>query len=469
MDKVKKINYVFRLSVFSLVLVLSSVVSTFTSTSSVSAETPGYCSDPVKKASKEKDFLLQGISYYDPCSNSVCSAAGGTLTGPAPTSLSGADNEEKAWNYFTGRGLTPIGAAGAMGNIEAESGFRASAVESNGVGLGIIQWSYERRTKLESAAAAAGINLSDNDAALLFQLNYLWDGEYGAMTWQEQVNAETTVEGDTTKASFWPPFSNNRSETQTGNGSTMVFHALIERSGDVPTEADRIPGHGVLTHRIDNAKTFLEKYSANSGASSGNCGVSGGGLSWDQAVKVAKKLADNWSSVYCGSGSIKGGFYCDWDSGYCTAGAAWMAVTTSPTPEAVPGIPNGVNVANTLVASNPDIYTNANPDGSNLQPFSVWSFGEGSESGDPGHTGTIVGVGKDGSIITLETNWAGDTQGATSSFLYNPGHRVAVFQYPNFETFKKSRNGYVYNNTATPKDGTIAAGMATKMAGFIGN
>lgn len=420
----------------------------------------------------ESMYSSNDVFFFNPCSGAICSVAGGNLTGPAPTALTGADNQEKAWNYFTARGLTPVAAAGAMGNIQAESGFRASAVESNGVGLGIIQWSNERRTKLESAAAAAGVSLSDNDSALLFQLNYLWDGEYNAMTWQEQVNAETTVEGDTTKASFWEPFSANRSETQTGNGSTMVFHALVERSGDVPTEADRIEGHGVLDDRIINARGFLEKYGrAGGNGRSVGCGVSKGGLSWDQAVTVAKRLSDDWNSIYCGDGSIKNNYYCDWTEGYCTAGAAWMAVTTAPDPFAVPGIPNGVNVADALVATNPIVYSSVNPDGSNLQPFSVWSFGKGGASGQPGHTGTIIGLGDNGSIITLETNWAGETPGATNSFFHNSGHRVAVFEYPDFEAFKNSRNsfGYTYNNTATPKDSAVAAEMAKKMASFMGN
>lgn len=423
----------------------------------------------------DKDFYSSNnILFYDPCAASCSAGGGGSLTGPAPSSLTGETNQEKAWNYFAARGLTPVAAAGTMGNIQAESGFRASAVESNGVGLGIIQWSYDRRTKLEAAASAAGINLSDNDAALLFQLNYLWDGEYGSMIWQEQVNAETTVEGDTTIASFWAPFSNNRAESQAGNGSTMVFHALIERSGDVPTEADRISGHGVLTHRIDNANKFLEEFGGGAAGGGGSCSVSAGGLTFDQAVEVAKKLVDNWNTIYCGDTAVttggNPGGYCDWTEGYCTAGAAWMAAITAPDPGAVPGIPNGVDVANRLISTNPDVYTSANPDGSNVQPFSIWSFGYNSSTGQPGHTGTIVGVGSDGSIVTLETNWAGETTGATESFLYNPGHKVAVFQYPSFEAFTTSRgSGYTFNAAATPKDSSVAAEMGKKMSAFMGN
>lgn len=427
--------------------------------------TPAYAQTP---QCDESFYSANDVLFYNPCSATCTSGAGGALTGVAPASLTGGTNQEKAWNYFAARGLTPVAAAGAMGNIEHESSFSASVEEaSGGGGLGIIQWTGPRRTSLEDAAAKAGVSLSDNDSALLFQLNYLWDGEYNAMTWQEQVNAETTVEGNTGIASFNKAFSAQRPETQAGNGSTMVFHALVERSNDVPTEADRYSGVGVLQGRIDKANEFLTQFGG--GASTGSCSAAAEGLNYDQAVALAKKIADNWDTIYCGSGSIKGGFYCGWDSGYCTAGAAWMAVTTAPDPGAVPGIPNGVDVANRLVSSNPDVYTSANPDGSNLQPFSVWSFGDGGVDGQPGHTGTIVGVGKDGKIITLETNWAGNTAGATQNFLYNPGHKVAVFEYPSFEAFKNSRNGYVYNNTATPKDASVAAEMGKKITAYAGN
>ena len=417
-------------------------------------------------------YSLNNITFYNPCSGDTCSSinAGGALTSAGPSSLLGGTNQEKAWNYFISRGLTPVAAAGAMGNIEHESSFSASVEEaSGGGGLGIIQWTGDRRTKLEAAAAAAGVSLADNDSALLFQLNYLWDGEYNALTWQEQVNAEEGVEGDTYKASFNSKYSAQKIDPQTGNGSTMVFHALVERSNDVPTEAERYSGAGVLQGRIDKAKEFLTQYDGDTAR--GGCGVGTGGLTWEQAVTVAKRLVDDWSGIYCGTpitGGNSGG-YCDWTEGYCTAGAAWMSYTTAPDPSRLPGIPNGVDVADTLVTFNPDVYADVKPDGSNLQPFSIWSFGLDSETGQPGHTGTVVGIGEGGSIITLETNWGGNTAGATNSFLYDPGHRIAVFEYPDFETFKNSRGSYVFNNLATPIDSSVAAEMSKKMTAFIGN
>ena len=37
-------------------------------------------------------------------------------------SLIGKNNEEKIWNFLTGKGLNSYGAAGLMGNLFAESG-----------------------------------------------------------------------------------------------------------------------------------------------------------------------------------------------------------------------------------------------------------------------------------------------------------------------------------------------------------
>jgi hypothetical protein len=459
MKKILLFSFVFVLMIASIPL---NSVATYAQSASTTNSSSAKCD--------QQFYSSNDILFYSPCAT-ACSggAGGGSITGPAPSSLTGTDNAQKTWNYFIARGLTPVAAAGAMGNIKSESSFSASVKEaSGGGGLGIIQWTGSRRTKLESAAAAAGVNLADNDSALLFELNYLWDGEYNAMTWQAQVNAETTVEGDTTIASYNSAFSSKLAKSQAGNGSTMVFHALVERSSDVPTIADKVSGSGVLTGRIDNAKAYLTQYSG--GSTTGNCSVSAGGLTWEQAVIAANKLS-SWDAIFCGSGSIKNNFYCTWTTGYCTAGAAWMAVTTAPDGVNVPGIPDGVNVANTLVSGESSVYTKANPDGSNLQPFSVWSFGIGSATGGPGHTGTIVNVGSDGSIITLETNWGGVTATSTKNYILpvrgGSGHKVAVFQYPSFDAFKNSHHGYVYNATATPKDSATATKMATKMAPFV--
>lgn len=201
----------------------------------------------------------------------------GSVSGSDVSSLSGAENAEKVWNYFISKGLTPVAAAGAMGNIERESHFDPLVVEGgNGIGFGLIQWSFERRTNMESAAAKVGVSFAsgaDNDKALLFQLDYLWDGEYGKETWQGPTNAEGSVDGD--------PSVSFRVDN-TGNGSTLVFHKLVERSGD---------GTKGKQDRIDNAKKWLEKFGGGSASSASNNCANTASASSGSIVETAAKWA----------------------------------------------------------------------------------------------------------------------------------------------------------------------------------
>lgn len=59
--------------------------------------------------------------------------------------LIGNDNSTKIWNYLRRTlGCSRAAAAGVMGSIYAESGFDPTAVQPNGVGHGICQWSWSR-------------------------------------------------------------------------------------------------------------------------------------------------------------------------------------------------------------------------------------------------------------------------------------------------------------------------------------
>ena len=74
------------------------------------------------------------------------------------------DIEKTVWNFLREKGLSEKSTAAVMGNIYAESGFNESAVENgNGIGLGLCQWSYERRKQLERYGTS-----------LTHQLNFLW-------------------------------------------------------------------------------------------------------------------------------------------------------------------------------------------------------------------------------------------------------------------------------------------------------
>ncbi len=68
------------------------------------------------------------------------------------------------------QGASPAAVSGLGGNVFAESGFDPGKQEyGSGIGFGFIQESYGRRTAMEQAAAAAGVNVADPN----WQANYV--------------------------------------------------------------------------------------------------------------------------------------------------------------------------------------------------------------------------------------------------------------------------------------------------------
>ncbi len=54
-------------------------------------------------------------------------------------------DEHTAYTFFVGKGLTPVQAAGIVGNLIQESNVEAGAVQPGGPGRGIAQWSVGGR------------------------------------------------------------------------------------------------------------------------------------------------------------------------------------------------------------------------------------------------------------------------------------------------------------------------------------
>ncbi len=91
--------------------------------------------------------------------------------------LVGSTPEEKVWWALRDAGYSKEAAAGAMGNIYAESGFDPAVIEGgNGIGFGLCQWSFGRRTQLESYAASKGVSPSDLDTQIEFLIGELTPG-----------------------------------------------------------------------------------------------------------------------------------------------------------------------------------------------------------------------------------------------------------------------------------------------------
>lgn len=116
----------------------------------------------------ERFYKLNDIIYYD-AGKDCAPASSGNM---ADINLEGNDNAEKIWNFFKSKGLTDEQTAGIMGSLWGESNhFQPDLVEAgNGIGYGIAQWSFGRRTNLENYAKEKGKPVSD----LGVQLNFLW-------------------------------------------------------------------------------------------------------------------------------------------------------------------------------------------------------------------------------------------------------------------------------------------------------
>src|SRR5260221_14404540 len=59
--------------------------------------------------------------------------------------LSPSPNDQAAFEFFVGHGLTDVQAAGIVGNLDQESQMNPGAVQSGGPGRGIAQWSVGGR------------------------------------------------------------------------------------------------------------------------------------------------------------------------------------------------------------------------------------------------------------------------------------------------------------------------------------
>ena len=88
--------------------------------------------------------------------------------------------EEKVWFALREAGYSEYAVAGVMGNIYCESGFDPAIIEkANGIGFGLCQWSYGRRTQLESYAASKGVEPSDVETQIEFLITEITPGAVG--------------------------------------------------------------------------------------------------------------------------------------------------------------------------------------------------------------------------------------------------------------------------------------------------
>lgn len=219
---------------------------------------------------------MNGTSTVNPLTvnvgaNCSCQVAGGSTT------LTGSDNAEKIYNFLTSgdRGLSPVQAAGIMGNLFRESGYDPAITEhGSGIGYGIAQWSFGRRTALEAAAAEQGVEVSD----LSFQLNFLFN---------ESKSRQSITYPDSENE--WEGL---KRETELVN-AVLYWEKNFERSAETNSDPNTNPG---LKIRIEAGTDALNKFGSNSGtggtSDSSKCGTSGGFLSGGFSLPLDKKWYD---------------------------------------------------------------------------------------------------------------------------------------------------------------------------------
>ena len=164
--------------------------------------------------------------------------------------IQGGNAQEMVWYALRSAGYSEIATAAVMGNIENESGFRADAIESgNGIGLGLCQWSFGRRTSLESYISSKGTDTSDIKTQIEFLLGELnpAGGADGYAKFQMSGNSSSAYNGISYTYNDWKDATDIED-------ATWAFMALFE-------SPSYDPGTNHIDRRIADSKKYYEMYS----------------------------------------------------------------------------------------------------------------------------------------------------------------------------------------------------------------
>ena len=102
------------------------------------------------------------------------------------------------YDYLLRKGVPPVGAAAILGNIQAESSFNSSSVNSSGYS-GLCQWGDERLSNLRSLASARGKDWTDVE----IQLDFLWQELSDSYSSVKDVIMSATQESDMEYATWY--------------------------------------------------------------------------------------------------------------------------------------------------------------------------------------------------------------------------------------------------------------------------
>jgi hypothetical protein len=140
-------------------------------------------------------LLLGSVSFAAGCGDAR--PGGSEPVGSIASPLFG--NDQTSFDYFVGKGLTPIQAAGIVGNLDQESGDDPTAVQSGGPGRGVAQWSVGGRWDTDAGDNENAFVGPSKIWDLNAQLGFVW---YELTTFPgyglADLQAQTTISGATT-------------------------------------------------------------------------------------------------------------------------------------------------------------------------------------------------------------------------------------------------------------------------------
>src|SRR6476646_3597410 len=98
---------------------------------------------PLARAVLRGSVAAAIVAALNACGGGNPGESPGEPVGEATSGLTA--NDKLAFDYFLGKVLTSVPAAGIVGNLDQESGMDPTAVQPGGPGRGIAQWSVGGR------------------------------------------------------------------------------------------------------------------------------------------------------------------------------------------------------------------------------------------------------------------------------------------------------------------------------------
>lgn len=200
--------------------------------------------------------------------------------------LVGSSTVEKIWNALISQGYTEEATAGIIGNLMWESGggpndINLHAVESNGEGVGMVQWSFGRKTNFFNFLSSKGISWPTDDVGvqLEFMLSELNNGSQWLWT---AIGAEYGADANVSLETF-------KTCTDIAK-ATKYFCAKFERCHYV---------HSHLSTRVEWAQNVYNTYHGRSASGAGESVQSGANLTSLGVFKI---------TYYCPCSSCSDGY-----------------------------------------------------------------------------------------------------------------------------------------------------------------